>query len=136
MSSPSWSLAPSSSVDPPSPANTVQVIKTRLGHTITLDDTPGVARVSIAHVNGSEVSLTADGNVSITAVNDLSLTAQGNISLQASGITINAIQDFSLKAEGVSVTALEDLGLTATGAANLKADAVAVTVTSAMTIGG
>jgi phage protein D/phage baseplate assembly protein gpV len=122
-------------VDPPSPANTVQVIKTRSGHTITLDDTPGIARVSIAHVNGSQVSLTADGNVSVTAVNDLSLTAQGNISLQASGITLNAIEDFSLKGEGVSVSALANLDLTATGTASLTADAVAVSVDTAMTIG-
>jgi hypothetical protein len=75
-------------VYPPSPANTVQVIKTRFGHTITLDDTPGAAKVSVAHVNGSQVSMTADGNVAVTAVKDLNLKAGGDITLQATNVTV------------------------------------------------
>jgi phage protein D len=77
-------------VYPPVPGNTVQVIKTRFGHTITLDDNPGTAQVSIAHVNGSQVSMTADGNVTVSALKDLNLTAKGNINLQATAVTVNA----------------------------------------------
>jgi phage protein D len=75
-------------VYPPLPANTRQMIKTRLGHTITLDDTPGVEMVSIAHVNGSQVSMTFDGNVKVTAAKDISLTAAGTISLTAADVTV------------------------------------------------
>jgi uncharacterized protein involved in type VI secretion and phage assembly len=70
-------------VYPPSPANTVQVIRTRAGHTITLDDTPGAAQVSVAHVNGSQVAMTADGNVAVTAFKDLNLKASRSASSSA-----------------------------------------------------
>jgi len=124
-------------VYPPLPANAVQVIKTRAGHTITLDDTPGVERVTIAHRNGSEVSLTADGNVSVTAANDLQLTAHGNIGLQAKGIAVNAISEFSLKAESVALTAVEDdPGQATSGSLTLQARDVTVDVTGSMTVGG
>lgn len=83
-------------VYPPSPANTVQVIKTRFGHTITLDDTPATAQVSIAHVNGSQVSMTVDGNVAVTAAKDLNLTAKGNITLQAADVTVTVTSSMTV----------------------------------------
>jgi uncharacterized protein involved in type VI secretion and phage assembly len=83
-------------VYPPLVTNFVQKIKTRLGHTITLDDTPATASVTIAHINGSQVSMTVDGKVSVTAIKDLNLTAAGNINLTATG-------NINLQANNVSV---------------------------------
>jgi phage protein D/phage baseplate assembly protein gpV len=83
-------------VYPPSPGNTVQVIKTRMGHTITLDDTAGQQRVSIAHVNGSQVSMTQDGSVAIIAKTDLNLKATGKITLQATDVTVTVDNSMSV----------------------------------------
>jgi phage protein D/phage baseplate assembly protein gpV len=93
-----WDGATLPPVYPPSPANTVQVIKTRLGHTITLDDTPPLQQVSIAHVNGSQISMTQDGTVTIAALT-------GNITLQATtgSITLQAAENITLTAAGVTV---------------------------------
>ena len=83
-------------VYPPSPANTVQVIKTRLGHTITLDDTPGAQQVSVAHVNGSQVAMTADGNVAVTALKNLTLQAAGTITLKATSVSVAVTQSMTV----------------------------------------
>ena len=83
-------------VYPPSPANTVQMIKTRFGHTITLDDTPGAEQVSVAHPNGSQVSMSVDGDVSVSANKDLNLTAKGSINLQATGVAVTVSQSMTV----------------------------------------
>jgi len=95
-------------VYPPLPTNTRQMIKTRLGHTITLDDTPGVQMVSIAHVNGSQVSMTFDGSVAVTAVKDLNLTATGSISLMS---TNTAAGEITLTATNVGVTVAQTMSV-------------------------
>jgi hypothetical protein len=84
-------------VDPPLPNNGQQMIKTRLGHKIVLDDTPATQGVTIKHLNGSQVSMDQLGNVSVTATKDLNvkaagainLTATGNISLTAANVDIS-----------------------------------------------
>jgi phage protein D/phage baseplate assembly protein gpV len=83
-------------VYPPLPINAVQTIKTRLGHTITLDDTPGIQSVTIKHVNGSHVSMTMDGNVSVTALKDINLTATGNINLKATNVMVTVAGSMSV----------------------------------------
>jgi phage protein D len=83
-----WDGPATPPVYPPTPGNTVQTIRTRFGHTITLDDTPGAQKVSIAHVNGSQVSMTVDGNVAVTALKDLNLTATGNVNIKAANVNV------------------------------------------------
>ena len=75
-------------VYPPLPPNTVQMIKTRLGHTITLDDTPGIESVKISHVSGSTIAIGPDGSVSVTSIGDISMTAK-NINLTANAVNVN-----------------------------------------------
>lgn len=75
-------------VDPPLPNNGQQMIKTRLGHKIMLDDTPATQNVTISHLSGSEVSMDQSGSVTIKALaptGNINLTATGNITLTASG---------------------------------------------------
>ncbi len=72
-------------VYPPLPTNTVQMIKSRLGHTIILDDTPGATSVTVKHVNGSLVQMMVDGSVTINAATNMTLNAGGAITLKAGG---------------------------------------------------
>jgi phage protein D/phage baseplate assembly protein gpV len=92
-------------VYPPLASNLVQKIKTRFGHTITLDDTPATASVTVAHINGSQVSMTADGKVSVTAIKDLNLTAVGNINLTATG-------NINMQANNVTVAVTGSMNVT------------------------
>ena len=84
-----WDGTNRPAVYPPLAGNLVRKIKTPFGHTITLDDTPATAGVTIAHVNGSQVSMSVDGNVTVKAVKDLNLTATGNINLQAANVNVS-----------------------------------------------
>lgn len=50
-------------INPVYPYN--QVIKTKSGHVIEYDDSPGNERISLAHKSGSFIELTPDGNINI-----------------------------------------------------------------------
>jgi hypothetical protein len=76
-------------VYPPGPGNFVRMLKSKSGHTITLDDTPGLEKITIKHKNGSQITLNFDGNVSISAIKDLSLSATGNINLSATNVNVS-----------------------------------------------
>lgn len=102
-------------VYPPVPGNSMQQIKTRGGHVVTLDDTLGAQTVSIAHANGSQVSMGMDGSITVKAMKDLSLSANGNISLSTTAGNIS-----------LSTTA-GNLDLSAT-AGNLDLSAANVTI--------
>ena len=77
-------------VYPPIAINAVQKIRTRAGHVITLDDTPGMQTIQIVHVNQSQVSIGQDGSVAVLAPKgNISLTTTtGNIALTAPSGTI------------------------------------------------
>jgi uncharacterized protein involved in type VI secretion and phage assembly len=78
-------------VPAPTPFNTVQMIKTRLGHTITLDDTPGNQSVTVTHFNKTtSITLGNDGSITVNAVNNLNLNSTSTISLQAPTIALQA----------------------------------------------
>jgi len=76
----------------------IRLIKTRSGHTITLDDTKGSEKIVIQDKGGSQITMNQDGTVTISAKKDLNLTSQnGSITIQAQNGTI------TLAAKGVDV---------------------------------
>ena len=63
-----------------------RIIRSRAGHTITLDDSDGGGGVTIEDKNGNKVMLDSGANkLTITVQGDASLKAQGNLTLEAQG---------------------------------------------------
>jgi len=67
--------------------NRIRMIKTP-GHTITFDDTKGLQKISIVDAGGSELSMQADGSMSIRAKTNLTLKAAGTITLNATKVDV------------------------------------------------
>ena len=73
--------------------NNIRMIKTRSGHTITLDDTEGDEKIVIQDNGGSQITMNHDGSVTINAVRDLTLQAKnGTITLDAKNVNVK-VQD-------------------------------------------
>ena len=82
---------------------TQRIIKSRSGHTITLDDTSGSGALTIADSSGNNVITidTASNKITLSAQGDLDLKAGGNVSVQAQGnCTINASGNCDIEATG------------------------------------
>jgi len=63
-----------------------RIIRSRTGHTITLDDSDSGGGVTIQDKNGNKVLLdSASNKLTITVLGDASIEAQGNLNLQATG---------------------------------------------------
>ncbi len=74
-----------------------RLIRSRAGHTITLDDSEDGGGVTIEDKNGNKVMLdSASNKLSISVRGDASIEAQGNLTLQATG-------QVQLKGNGVTV---------------------------------
>lgn len=85
----------------------IRLIKTKSGHTITLDDTKGSEKIVIQDKGGSQVTMNSDGSVGINA------KGGGKIAMNSDGsVTISAKGDLTLQSE--------------TGNINLSAQAVNV----------
>ncbi len=67
--------------------NNVRVIKSRSGHTITLDDTTGAEKITIEDgAHQSSITLdAAQGSLSITSEGDLMVRVKGKLTLQSEG---------------------------------------------------
>jgi phage protein D/phage baseplate assembly protein gpV len=63
--------------------NRKRVIKSKAGHTITLDDTLDIGKVVIEHKLGSSITLDADGSITLSSATTLTLKAKGAITLDA-----------------------------------------------------
>ena len=71
----------------------IRLIKTRSGHTITLDDTKDLEKIVIQDKGGSQITMNQDGTVAINAMQDLTLQAQnGTITLDAQNVKVT-VQD-------------------------------------------
>lgn len=87
--------SPSSRISPKYPFN--QVLKTKSGHTIEYDDTPGKERVSILHKSGSFIEFDSSGNMYVFTKGDLLHQVNGNVlhkvngtyTVQATSINLN-----------------------------------------------
>jgi phage protein D/phage baseplate assembly protein gpV len=76
----------------------LRVIRSRAGHTITLDDTDGGGGITIADKSGNQIMLDTgsnalkvktQGDVTIEAQGNLTLRAQGQVEIDGMGVTIN-----------------------------------------------
>ncbi len=69
--------------------NRIRAIRTRVGHTITLDDSSGAEQIMIQDSAGSTIRLQADGSISIEAATNLELSASnGDINLNARNVNV------------------------------------------------
>jgi len=62
-----WSTTTAKPVIGPPGVNTVRRIKTPAGHSVTLDDTPGIEKVVVEHTSGSSLTFTPTGDIEIVA---------------------------------------------------------------------
>jgi phage protein D/phage baseplate assembly protein gpV len=69
-----------------------RIIKSRSGHTITLDDTTGEERISVIDKSGNNVITieTTTNKITISAQGDLELKAQANVKVTGAQISIQA----------------------------------------------
>jgi len=75
-----------------------RVIKSRTGHTVTLDDTDGGGGITIADKSGNQIQLDTgsnalkiktQGDVTIEAQGNFSVKAQGQVEIDGMGVTVN-----------------------------------------------
>lgn len=76
--------------------NNLRVLKSRSGHTITLDDTDGSEKITITDGKSSVVLDAAQKSISITSGGDLTIKAKGKLALEADG-------DITVKGSSVSL---------------------------------
>ncbi|APR87704.1 VgrG protein [Minicystis rosea] len=99
--------------------NDRRVMKSRSGHTITLDDTDGAEKITIADKTGKNtIVLDAKQNaVAIAADKDVTIQAGGNITLSSSG------GDVAIKCKNLSIEAQQKFALKASQEGALEASA-------------
>ncbi len=101
---------------------TQRIIKSRSGHTITLDDTEGSGKVVIADsTNNNLITIdTASNKITVSAAGDLELTATGNVKLSGAAISIQAQADCEIKANGNAKVSGAMTAMEAEGICNIK----------------
>jgi uncharacterized protein involved in type VI secretion and phage assembly len=99
----------------------LRMLKTRAGHTISLDDTEGSEKITISDkTDNNKIEITSsDNGIAITADGDIKLTAKGKVAVDATG-------DATVDAQNATVTAKQDATMTATGQLKLKGATVAI----------
>jgi len=68
--------------------NAKRLIKTKSGHTITLDDTSGTEQITFKDMGGSTIKFQSDGKLHIEAKNNLELKAAGDINIEAANVNV------------------------------------------------
>jgi uncharacterized protein involved in type VI secretion and phage assembly len=99
----------------------LRILKTRAGHTISLDDTEGSEKITISDkTDNNKIEITSsDNGIAITADGDIKLTAKGKVAVDATG-------DATVDAQNATVTAKQDASITATAQLKLKGATVAI----------
>jgi hypothetical protein len=105
----------------------LRLLKTRAGHTISLDDTEGSEKISIVDkTENNKIEITASDNaIAITANGDIKLTAQGKVA-------VNATADVTVDAQNATVTAKQDASVSATAQLKLHGATVEVSADGKM----
>ena len=106
-----------------------RILKTRAGHTISLDDTEGSEKISIKDkTENNKIEITAsDNTIAITAAGDVKLTATGKVVVDSTG-------DTTVDAQSATVTCKQDATVTATAQLKLKGATVAIEADGTMDI--
>jgi len=118
---------------PPQPTNKVvsdgkvnqRIIKSRSGHTITLDDTDGNEKISIIDKTGKN-SIDIDSKENVIAINseaDITIEGKGNLTIEGKG-------DLTIKGKTVLIQATQG------GNMDLKANNVNMEATASATVKG
>jgi uncharacterized protein involved in type VI secretion and phage assembly len=99
----------------------LRILKTRAGHTISLDDTEGSEKITISDkTDNNKIEITSsDNGIAISADGDIKLTAKGKVAVDATG-------DATIDAQNATITAKQDVSLTATGQLKLKGATVTI----------
>lgn len=84
-----------------------RVLRSRTGHTITLDDSDGGGGILIEDKNGNQLFLDSGSNaLNITVKGDASLKVQGNMNLKAQGnLNLEAQSQVQIKGMGITIDA-------------------------------
>lgn len=97
--------------------------KTRSGHILQLDDTPGAETVTLQHRGGTAIQMAQDGSLHITAHN-----GKYEVTFGENRMTISGAQDITVKGDAsmriygdYNVTCQKDYNLTVLGNFNLSA---------------
>jgi uncharacterized protein involved in type VI secretion and phage assembly len=117
--------------------NNKRLLKSRSGHVITLDDTEGAEKISIADKSGNNTLVfdTKANTVTLTSGKDLAIQAKGNISLsadsgdvsiQCKSFSVDAQQGYSLKGAQASLEASGGLALKCMAGVNVNDGALEV----------
>lgn len=105
-----------------------RVIKSRSGHTVTLDDTSGGEEITIVDKTGNNKIIfhSPDNSMQIKVQGDLTIEAQGKITLKGTtGVEMSSQMDFSIKAQmGVDVSSQTQLTLSGQASAELSSTAM------------
>jgi hypothetical protein len=106
-----------------------RILKTRAGHTISLDDTEGSEKITI-------VDKTDNNKIVITSSdNTIAITASGDVKVTSTGKTIvNATADVTVDAQNATVTAKQNASMTATAELKLHGATVAIEADAKMDI--
>src|SRR5262249_37561076 len=106
---------------PPSPNSQVvsggkvqqRIIRSRLGHTITLDDSddkPSITIVDKTGKNTIKIESTSN-NMTMNVEGDLKITAKGSVSIQGRSVQVKADNDLKLNGTSANVEASAQLKL-------------------------
>jgi phage protein D len=99
-----------------------RIIKSRLGHTITLDDSDNSPSITIVDKTGKNVIKleSSSNNLTVSVDGDVSLKAKGTVTIEGQSVQVKATND--LKLNGTSANVEAQAGLTLKGAtADLQA---------------
>jgi uncharacterized protein involved in type VI secretion and phage assembly len=121
-------------LDPPPEANgdgknDLRIIKSRSGHTITLDDTAGAEKITVADKSGkSTIVLDAQsGSVSIQAEGDITLkSTAGAVSIQCQRFSVSAGESYTLSAESGSLKGKSGIAVDCLAGVNINSGALEV----------
>jgi phage protein D len=99
-----------------------RIIRSRLGHVITLDDSDDQPSITIVDKTGNNTIKidSSNNNLTVSVEGDMSLKAQGTVSIEGQSVQVKATND--LKLNGTSADVEAQAGLTLKGAtADLEA---------------
>lgn len=132
---------PEDYIQPQYPNN--KVFRTKVGHTIEIDDTDGEDRISVFHRSGAFIEMLSDGRVLIASPakmfiasgTDVQISAEQDISLVAGrDLNISVGRNTTIGTEGnTSITTTGTSNIVSSGAALLSSSAATLQITSANT---
>jgi phage protein D/phage baseplate assembly protein gpV len=101
---------------------TQRIIKSRSGHTITLDDTTGDGSITIVDSSGNNsITIeTSSNKITIAAQGDLELTAGGAVKVSGSSVSVEAETNCEIKATGSATLSGGTLSVEAQATCDIK----------------